>query len=227
MSVVARPALAALAAVAVAAVALVKVRPQRIVDSDAMALEGVHGCRRTTVVRVVDAWDVGRVVVDEVTCQLPTEVRVGLRVEDERVPPDVDELRRIELSVGLVLDEGEEGQGLIHDALGEVPLDPLVLDDSVDESLPKLLVEHLLVRQFKTRNHLHGGDVDNAHDALFLSILSTGVCLLSENHTILCVLMQVFIWLRTRNLVPGSDKIRRHTLLRVLGAVNMHHSTYK
>ncbi len=168
-SVVARTALAALAAVAVAAVARVKMRPQGLIDSDTVTLESVDCGRRATIVRVVDTRDVGRVVVDEVASQLSTEVVVGLRVENECVPPDVDELGRVELAIRLVLDEGKKGQRLVHDALSEVPLDPLVCDDAVDESLPELIVDQVLVREDQARNRFYCGNVHGVHDVPFLS----------------------------------------------------------
>lgn len=168
MSVVARPALAALAAIAVAAVALVEVRPQRLVDLETVPHHGIGRRHGPSVVGVVGRGVVGRVVVDEVTHVAPTEVRVGLRVEDERVPPDVDELGRVEVTLRLVLDECEEPESLIHDPLGEVPFDALVLDDAIDETLPERVVDELLVGELDTRLHLNGGEIHDSHVAPFL-----------------------------------------------------------
>lgn len=168
MSVVARPALTALAAVAVAAVALVEVRPQGLIDLETVPHHGIGRRHRPSVVGVVGRWVIGRVVVDEVTHVAPTEVCVGLRVEDERVPPDVDELGRVEVPFRLILDECEEPEGLIHDPLGEVPLDTLVLDDAIDETLPERVVNELLVGELDTRLHLNGGEIHDSHVASFL-----------------------------------------------------------
>lgn len=168
MLVVARPALTALAAIAVAAVAFVEVRPQRFVDLEAVPHHGIGRRHRPSVVGVVGRRVVGRVVVDEVTHEAPTEVRVGLRVQDERVPPDVDELRRVEVPFRLVLDECEEAESLIHDPLGEMPLDPLILDDAIDETLPERVVDELLVGQLDTRLCLNGREIHDSHVVPFL-----------------------------------------------------------
>ena len=100
-------ALASLIAVAVGfrAVAGVEVSPEGVVDGDAMPLHRLDGVDGGTPRRVVDAGHVGGIVVDEVAHEVPTESRIGLGVEDERVPPDVDERGRTVVTVRLELDE--------------------------------------------------------------------------------------------------------------------------
>lgn len=128
---------------AVGAAVVASVGPQRLVDDEPVTLQRRHSS--SDVVRaVLDTEDVTRVVVDE-AAQLLAEGRVLPRVEDERVPADVDERGRAVGAFRLESAELQEGQGLIHDAFREETLDGFVLDDPTDESLFELLVDGALV----------------------------------------------------------------------------------
>lgn len=145
--------------------------PQHLVDDEAVALQSLHGAG--DVARpVVDTGHVARVVVDEPAGHLLAEVRVGLRVEDERVPADVHELRRAVATLGLTRAERQEGQGLVHDALREGELHGLVLDDPGDEARPELLVDEVLVGQLAAGRRLT--DVGVHGHAVFLPLDKTG-----------------------------------------------------
>ena len=168
-------------------------RPQSLVDLETVPHHGIGRCHRPSVVGVVDRRVVGRIVVDEVTHVVPTEVRVGLRVEDERVPPDVDELGRVEVPLRLELDEREEPESLIHDPLGEVPLDALVLDDAIDETLPERVVDKLLVGELDTRLRLNGGEIHDSHVAPFLLEFDrpVGLSFLHHHHSHTTIVAQI------------------------------------
>lgn len=96
-------------------------------------------------------------MVDEEPAHLLAEGRVGLRVEDERVPADVHERGRPVVGTLLGRADRQEGERLVHDALREGELHGLVLDDPVDETVPELLVDEVLVGQLVADRRL--GDV--------------------------------------------------------------------
>ena len=141
--------------------------PQRLVDDETVGLHGRDGGGEVALV-VLHPRHVTGVVVEEAAGHPLGEVRVGLRVEDERVPADVHQRRG---AVGAPLvgrAERQEGQGLIHDALREGELHGLVLDDPVDETGPELVVDEVLVGQLVTNGRL--GDRRVHRHAVTLSV---------------------------------------------------------
>jgi hypothetical protein len=61
-------------------------------------------------------------MVDEPAGDAVAELGVVAGVEDEGVPSRVDRLRRRQVIVRMAGAGGEEGQGLLHDPFGRVPV---------------------------------------------------------------------------------------------------------
>lgn len=159
-------------AAAAAGLAVARVGPQRLVDDEAA---GLHGRERAggVALAVLHARHVARLVVDEEPARPLAEVRVRLRVEDERVPADVHERRRAVVGTLLGRADRQEGECLVHDALREGELHGLVLDDPVDETVPELLVDEVLVGQLVADRRL--GDVGgHGHVRVFLPLDKSG-----------------------------------------------------
>lgn len=130
----------------VAVVAVVAgIGPERLVDGDTAPLER-HDRAGNVTGAIVDTLLVGRCVMDELGAQLRAERGVLPRVEDEGVPANVHQRGGRIVTVWLVGAEPEEPESLIHDALREGELHSLVLDDPVNQALPKLVTDEALVR---------------------------------------------------------------------------------
>lgn len=89
------------------------------------------------------------------------EACILLRVEDEGVPADVHQRRRAVATLRIMRAERQEGECLVHDALGEHTLGlvapEIVLDDSVNKTIPKQIVDEVLVGQLGTYGHFING----------------------------------------------------------------------
>lgn len=91
---------------------------------------------------------------------LLAEVRVGLRIEDERVPAYVHQRGRAEDHTPRLTAGGQEAEGLVHDALGPLALFLFVIvtedarelgifEDAVHKAIPQLVADEMLVNQVR------------------------------------------------------------------------------
>ena len=150
---------------------MARVGPQRLVDDEAVRPHGREGAGGVALA-VLHARHVAGLVVDEPAGHPLAEVRVGLRVEDERVPADVHERRRAVVGTLVGTADRQEGERLVHDALREGEIHGLVLDDPVDEAGPELVIDEVLVDQLVVDRRL--GDVGGHGHAVFLPLDKSG-----------------------------------------------------